>query len=197
MTTPGGDVGEVAATGEATPVAVARRGPDRGAMLAWGGAILVVVLLAGLAAYGVRAIAPRWPAISERWQMAIVGAVEPGETLPFVQPLPGAPPVSTSDADAMDAGRIITEPTWLVRPRGEFPIQAQRQGIGSGRVQLTCPVSAGGEIRSCWIVSETPADAGFGQAALAGAVHSRLQPRTVDGVAVDTVISFTTRFELE
>ena len=197
MTTPGGDVGQAGPSSAAEPVAVARRGQDWVAGLAWGGSIVVAMVVAALATVGFQSFAPHWPAISERWRMAGVTAVESDPGLPVVEPLPGAPPVLTPETDASDAGRVITNPSWLVLPRGDFPAGARRQGIESGRVVLTCPVSAGGRIQSCWIVSETPEGAGFGEAALAGAVRGRLQPRTVDGVAVDTIISFTTRFELD
>lgn len=197
MTTLGGDVGVEGASETAEPVAVVRRGPDRVAVLAWISSIVVAMVLAAFATVGFQTLARHWPTISERWQIAILEAGESDQGLPVVEPLPGAPPVSTPETEAIDAARVVTNPAWLVRPRGDFPARAHRQGIESGRVELTCPVSARGYIQSCWIVSETPEGAGFGEAALAGVVQSRLQPRTVDGVAVETVISFTTRFELE
>lgn len=201
---PGGDVGAEGPSQTVEPVAATRRGPDWIAALAWGGAGLFALVVAGLATVGFQTIAPQWPAISARWQMAIfeaVEAVEGGESPPVVEPLPGVPPPVDSDLssapDGAGGSRLVTNPTWLVRPQGDFPTRALRQGIESGRVELTCPVSVSGHIQSCWIVSETPEGAGFGQAALEGVVLARLQPRTVDGVAVDTVISFTTRFEME
>lgn len=201
MTTPGGDDGAGGASDTSGPADVVRRGPDWLAALAWGTGGLIVIVIAGLAAVGFRNFAPHWPAIRDVWTMAILDAVETDRSLPTVEPLPGVPPgtgsVAAADRDADDAGRVVTDPAWLVRPQGEFPISAMRQGIESGRVLLTCPVSASGHIQSCWIVSETPEGAGFGQAALDGAVQSRLRPRTVDGVAVDAVISFTSRFEME
>ena len=201
MTTPGGDVGAEGPPETAEPVAGARRGPDWVAALAWGGAGLFALVVAGLATFGFQTIAPHWPAISARWQMAIIEAAEGGENPTVVEPLPGVPPemplIKAVETEGSGANGDITNPTWLVLPQGDFPNRARRQGIESGEVDLTCPVSATGEIRSCWIVSETPADAGFGQAALAGAVHGRIQTRTVDGVAVGGIVSFKTKFALE
>lgn len=195
MTPPGGEVGQAGPSSASDAVAVARRGPDWVAGLAWGGSIVVAMVVAALATVGFQTFAGHWPAISERWQVALVDAVEGEPRLPVVEPLPGTPPVSESDAS--EAGRVITDPAWIVRPQGDFPIRAQRQGIESGRVVLTCPVSASGHMQSCWIMSETPEGAGFGEAALAGVPQARLQPRTVDGVAVDSMISFAVNFRLE
>lgn len=192
MTTPGGD------SGAAAPAPGVRRGPDRIAILAWTVAVVLALVVAGLAVVGVRAIGAQRQVIGDWWATVVAG---PDEQPPFVEPLPGPPPADPPGAPdevaAKDAGRIIVNPSWRVQPRSVYPNRAQRQGIESGRVELRCPVSAEGRIQSCWILSETPADAGFGQAALAGVVQARLQPRTVDGVPVATTISFTTLFRLE
>ncbi|MDI1282633.1 MAG: TonB family protein [Brevundimonas sp.] len=198
MTTPGGDSGAAAPSGAVEPVPGVRRGPDRIALLAWTVAVVLALVMAGLAVVGVRAIGAQREVISDWWATAVAGTEAPP---PYVEPLPGPPPVdrpgASEEAAAKDAGRVIVNPSWRVQPRSVYPNRAQRQGVESGRVELRCPVSAEGQIKSCWILSETPADAGFGQAALAGAVQARLQPRTVDGVAVPTTISFTMRFRLE
>jgi TonB family protein len=198
MTTPGGDSGAAVPSGAVEPVPVVRRGPDRIVILAWTVAVVMVIGMAGLAVVGVRAIGAQRQVIGDWWGTVVAGT---DEQPPFVEPLPGPPPVdppgASDQAAAKDAGRIIVNPSWRIQPRSVYPNRAQRQGIESGRVELRCPVSAEGQIKSCWILSETPADAGFGQAALAGAVQARLQPRTVDGVAVPTTISFTMRFRLE
>lgn len=201
MTMPGGDVGGQGPSGVSEPVAAGRRGADWVAVLAWCIAALVALVVAGLATVGFQKFAPHWPAISARWTTAALTVVESDPSPPFVAPLPGVPPGDGPDAPTATAdneeGRVITNPSWRVRPGPEYPNLAQRQGVESGQVRLTCPVSVEGRIQSCWIVSETPADAGFGQAALAGAVQARLQPRTVDGEAVESNVSFTVRFQLE
>jgi|GEM_PF-6511589 len=68
---PGGDVGAEGPSQTVEPVAATRRGPDWIAALAWGGAGLFALVVAGLATVGFQTIAPQWPAISARWQMAI------------------------------------------------------------------------------------------------------------------------------
>lgn len=113
-----------------------------------------------------------------------------------VEPLPGRPPQGTPGREVRDQGKIIGNPAWVVPPRPRFPDLAMEKGIEAGRVELQCPVSADGTIASCWIMSETPAGAGFGQAAVTGAAHARLRPRTVDGVAVPGMVRFAVNFRL-
>jgi protein TonB len=48
----------------------------------------------------------------------------------------------------------------------------------------------------CRIISEDPAGAGFGQAALAGARRARVSPREVDGAAVGARVTFNMTFVL-
>lgn len=103
---------------------------------------------------------------------------------------PGAPTVTSED------GRVITNATWIQAPRPEFPAKARRRGVENGRVQLDCKVSAEGRIETCVILSEDPADADLSAAAIDAAMRSRLNPRTIDGVATTSRIRFTTNFHL-
>jgi len=57
-------------------------------------------------------------------------------------------------------------------------------------------VNPNGSLSGCPVVSEDPAGAGFGAAALAGARRATLSPRTVDGAAVGARVNWTTRFQL-
>lgn len=57
---------------------------------------------------------------------------------------------------------------WLLPPTPSFPQSALDQGIQSGRVELECTFGSGSQLSDCTIVSETPIDVGFGQAALRG-----------------------------
>lgn len=68
------------------------------------------------------------------------------------------------------------------------------RGIENGTVVMNCLVNANGSLTDCNVVSETPAGAGFAQAAQAGARRARLSPRTVDGAATNARVVFTTRF---
>jgi TonB family protein len=213
MTTPGGDVGpeERGRAPEApAPLATGRQGPDGVALLAWSAAAIIVLALAGLAVVGFRAIGEQAPAMADWWKSVTAdrpGREEPPEQVPA--PLPGRPPEPTSDQirdsrgdDVAGRGRaggdagIVTNPSWQVPPRPGFPELALRRRIEAGRVELQCPVKADGTIRSCWILSETPAGVGFGQAALTSTVRARLQPRTVDGVATGGMIRFSVNFRL-
>jgi len=161
MTTLGGDVGEEGASETAEPVAVVRRGPDRVAVLAWISSIVVAMVLAAFATVGFQTLARHWPTISERWQIAILEAGESDQGLPVVEPLPGAPPVSTPETEAIDAARVVTNPAWLVRPRGRLPSPRPQTGHRewSGRADMSgkCP-------RLYSVVLDRKRDAGGGQA---------------------------------
>ena len=57
-------------------------------------------------------------------------------------------------------------------------------------------MNANGSVTACTIISETPAGAGFGAAALSAARRARLSPRSVDGVATGGKVRFGTSFRL-
>jgi TonB family protein len=100
------------------------------------------------------------------------------------------------------AGAEETPPGWLKRPgAAEFakvwPREAFRRNLG-GRAELNCAVSAQGLLEDCKVVSETPADMGFGGAALALAPKYVLRPAMVDGKAVGGArFQFGIRFEMQ
>ncbi|WP_291834140.1 TonB family protein [Brevundimonas sp.] len=111
-----------------------------------------------------------------------------------------APPVITPDpprpapVPAPARPSLITQPSWARQVPPEFPERASARGIESGRVTLQCTVQPNGSLSNCSVVSEDPAGAGFGQAALAAARRSRVSPRTVDGAAEGATVRWTTRF---
>lgn len=64
----------------------------------------------------------------------------------------------------------------------------------AGQVTLNCGVTPNGPLTDCRIVNETPAGAGFGEAALAAAQRSRLSSGTVDQFNRDPRVEYTVRF---
>ena len=81
--------------------------------------------------------------------------------------------------------REITNPRWLQRPRNlgaYYPRRAEDRGV-TGEVVLDCLVSTIGRL-DCGVVSETPRNWGFGQAALAISRYHGMAPATEDGIAV-------------
>jgi TonB family protein len=69
---------------------------------------------------------------------------------------------------------------WMRRPTAGdvaevYPTGAQRQGV-SGKAQMACQVAADGRLHDCKVVSEAPAGAGFGDAALRLARYFQIRP---------------------
>lgn len=121
---------------------------------------------------------------------------------PRVRPAPAAPPVVRREEPAPEKPKptrrsgLITAPTWERSPTVEYPERAMSRGIESGDVVLRCLVNASGTLRDCEVVSESPAGAGFGQAAVAGARRARLTPRTPNDMEEDPRVQFTVRFRV-
>jgi len=103
----------------------------------------------------------------------------PPET-PIVDTEPFAP-ISTAPV-----APTITNPHWLRRPR-DLQRYYPRRALGAnieGFVVLDCRVAVSGTLR-CSVISETPPNWGFAEAALRIAGDHRMEPAMRNGVAVE------------
>lgn len=66
---------------------------------------------------------------------------------------------------------------------------------GEGVVRVKCLVQEDGRFANCRVLSERPADQGFGEAALRAAQQSRLDPDALR--AAGSEIEYTVRFRLD
>jgi TonB family protein len=91
-----------------------------------------------------------------------------------------------------------TEAGWLVKPKGEelwrvYPAEAQRKKV-DGRVMLRCTADADGFVAQCSVASETPANQGFGNAALEMTAYMRMTPATDHGLPVPSAVNIPVAF---
>ena len=82
--------------------------------------------------------------------------------------------------------RVVTNPDWESTPTAEdvsrlYPPQTGRV---EGRVRLSCLVASDGRLSECTVAAESPAQAGFGEAALKMAPLFKMKPQTRDGQPV-------------
>jgi TonB family protein len=89
---------------------------------------------------------------------------------------------------------------WLRRPTPEmlrevFPSAALRKGR-SGKAAISCIVTVQGILRNCTVLSEEPADLGFGGAALALAPQFLMKPALKGGAPVESTVRIPINWDM-
>ncbi len=106
-------------------------------------------------------------------------------------------PLSAQAAD--EAEQFDVRPTWLKRPDSQdvlavWPGPAWVKGIG-GRAVIKCRVTLQGALADCTVLSEEPAGAGFGVAAIALGPQFLLKPGIRDGKPVESAVKIPITFQ--
>ncbi|MET4683596.1 TonB family protein [Brevundimonas faecalis] len=92
---------------------------------------------------------------------------------------------------------VVENPSWREPPRSsstDHPIFAHNLNI-SGSALVHCTVSDGGIATNCQILEEAPSGLGFGTAAINVVQRARLNPRRVDGMAIQASIETRVNFK--
>lgn len=118
-------------------------------------------------------------------------------TRPVADPVDTAAPATAQP----EPPAVITNPSWIRQPTANqmmlaYPGRAITAEV-SGSVSLNCAVRADGSVGDCAVTRETPGNYGFGRAAQGLSRYFRINPRTVNGAAVDGArVAINLRFNL-
>ena len=116
---------------------------------------------------------------------------------PIAQPIPQPQTQVAGLAPPIDFVPTVINPQWVRQPRDlarYYPDRALRREV-EGRVVLDCGVSIRGAL-DCAVVSETPANWGFGEAALRISRDYQMVPAMRGGVPVEARHRMVVPFEI-
>lgn len=113
------------------------------------------------------------------------------------EPTDSATPRKPTD-DTPTSPALIVRPEWAYAPSGEdfirhYPDRAAQLGL-DGRATIECSVHGLGRLIDCAVISESPVEAGFGEAALRLSKLYKMKPKTFDG---DPTAGSRVRFPIE
>lgn len=136
----------------------------------------------------------------EPFHVPPIDSTVPTNSGPIIN-LNDAPPESTGTVIAPPTPApptVITSPAWSRRPTptaADFPQRAMDRGV-SGSATVRCVAQASGRPADCVVVSETPANMGFGRSAVRVVERGQLSPRTVNGAAENATFTVRIPFQL-
>lgn len=109
----------------------------------------------------------------------------PEGATPVEGPIKTVPPDPGPVSKPVEANPVITSPSWVRKPGPKefarfYPDRALRLEK-AGLAVLNCQVTSRGVVVACRVTSETPANMGFGEAALKLAPYFQLSPPLRDG----------------
>ena len=96
----------------------------------------------------------------------------------------------------------VVPPSWRTLPdswivRRYYPAAAAMQRV-EGDVALSCAVTVEGHLEDCIVLTERPANSGFGPAAVALTSELRVNPRVEDGrIVQESTIRFEVPFRMD
>lgn len=128
----------------------------------------------------------------EAVDVELIEPIPPPVAEPRTAAPPAPPPVPRPTVGPN--GEVLRHPVWVKVPAPIFPRLAMRRGVEEGVVVLRCETLATGEFGACEALSETPAGAGFAEAALAATRQARVKPYSIDGFETDSDVTFNVRF---